>query len=297
MSFRVTAIGEILYDIYPDQKRLGGAPFNFIYHVWKLLGNANFISSVGDDESGNELISHLAGIGFSTEYIFIDKKYPTGTVIVKLDENKTPHFTMTGLNCFDYFVLDDKSIKLIKEKTDLLYFGTFGQRNATARKTIQSTFGKKIKYFCDLNLRHEFFSKEMIIESLRTSNVVKINENELSILKKYFTLPEETNSAIFRLMEVFKIDLLAITLGKDGAIISDGKSIDQYKTEPSEVIDTLGAGDAYSAILCIGYLFNQEMKKINSVANQFALDICMTPGALASDEIYDKYRKILFVKD
>lgn len=297
MSFRVTAIGEILYDIYPDQKRLGGAPFNFIYHVWKLLDNANFISSVGDDEYGKELIGHLTGIGFPTEYITIDKNHPTGTVLVTLDENRSPHFTMSGLNCFDYFVLDTKSIKLIEEKTDLLYFGTFGQRNNTARKAIQSTFGKNIKYFCDLNLRHEFFSKEMIEESLRTSNVVKINDSELSALKSYFNLPGETYSAVIQLMKIFEIDLLAVTLGKDGAIISDKKSSDQYKTEPSDVVDTLGAGDAYSAILCIGYLFNMEIKKINSVANQFALEICMTPGALASDEIYEKYTKILFAKD
>ncbi|MBS3945457.1 MAG: hypothetical protein KGZ42_08160 [Melioribacter sp.] len=297
MNFSVTAIGEILYDIYPDKKRLGGAPFNFIYHVWKLLGNTNFISSVGHDEYGKELIGHLTGIGFPTEYITIDKNHPTGTVLVTLDENKSPHFTMSGLNCFDYFVLDTKSLKLIEKKTDLLYFGTFGQRNAIARKTIQSTFGKKIKYFCDLNLRHEFFSKEMIEESLRTSNVVKINESELASLSSYFNLPRETYSAVIRLMEIFEIDLLAVTLGKDGAIISDGKCIDQYKTEPSEVVDTLGAGDAYSAILCIGYLFSMEIKKTNGVANQFALDICMTPGALASDEIYEKYRKILFAKD
>ncbi len=297
MSFRVTAIGEILYDIYPDQKRLGGAPFNFIYHVWKLLGNANFISSVGNDEYGKELIVHLTRIGFPAEHITIDKNHPTGTVLVTLDENRSPHFTMSGLNCFDYFALNNKSLILIEEKTDLLYFGTFGQRNDAARKTIQSTFGKNIKYFCDLNLRHEFFSKEMIEESLRTSNVVKINESELAALSSYFNLTNETYAALIRLMEIFEIDLLAVTLGKDGAIISDGKSIDQYKTEPFEVIDTLGAGDAYSSILCIGYLFNMEIKKINSVANQFALEICMTPGALASDEIYDKYRKILFTKD
>lgn len=294
MSFRITAIGEILYDIYPDQKRLGGAPFNFIYHIWKLLGKANFISSVGNDEYGKELIGHLTGIGFPTEYITIDKNHPTGTVLVTLDESRSPHFTMRGFNCFDYFTLDTKSLKLIEEKTDLLYFGTFGQRNNTARKAIQSTFGKNIKYFCDLNLRHEFFTKEMIEESLRTSNLVKINECELAALQSYFNLQSDTAYAINQLINKFNLDLLAVTLGKEGAIISDGKSIDQYKTEPSKVIDTLGAGDAFSAILCIGYLFNMEIKKINILANQFALDICMTPGALASNEIYDKYRKIIF---
>lgn len=293
MRTRVTAIGEILYDIYPDKKRLGGAPFNFIYHIYKILGKANFISSVGNDENGVEILGHLNRIGFPTNYIFVDNIHPTGTVLVTLDENKSPQFKMSGYNCFDYYVLDQKSIKLIEKETDLLYFGTFGQRNETARKTIQSTFRKNIKYFCDLNLRHEFFTKEMIEESLHTSNVVKINESELAALQSYFNLPDETYSAINRLMKKFNVELLAVTLGKDGAILSNGKSINYFKTEPVNVVDTLGAGDAYSAILCIGYLFNMDIEKINLIANQFALEICMINGALASDEIYEKYRVII----
>jgi fructokinase len=297
MSLNVTAIGEILYDIYPDQKRIGGAPFNFIYHVWKLLGKANFISSVGNDENGTEILNHLNKIGFPANHIFVDENYPTGTVLVALDENKSPHFTMCGYNCFDYFVLDKKSIALIEHKTDLLYFGTFGQRNAAARKTIQSTFGKNIKYFCDLNLRHEFFTKEMIEESLRTSNVIKINEHELTVLQSYFNLHKETLTAVNQLLEKFNINLIAVTFGKDGAILSNKEYTDYYRSESLEVIDTLGAGDAYSAIVCIGYLFNMDMQKTNLLANQFALDICRTLGALASDEIYEKYKSLLFQTD
>jgi len=293
MSFRITAIGEVLYDIYPDQKRLGGAPFNFIYHVWKILGKANFISSVGKDDNGKEIISHLKTIGFHTNHIFIDKKYPTGTVLVTLDENRTPIFTMSGYNCFDYFVLDHKSVKLIEEETDLLYFGTFGQRSETARKTIQSIFGKNIKYFCDLNLRHQFFTKEMIEASLRTSNVVKINNNEMSVLQSYFNLSTDLKTSIKQLIDKFNIDLLAVTLGKDGAIVSNGRSFNNYKTESANVVDTLGAGDAYSAILCIGYLYNMNLEKINRMANQFALEICMINGALASDEVYEKYKMMI----
>ncbi|NMB80584.1 MAG: hypothetical protein GYA14_02065, partial [Ignavibacteria bacterium] len=123
--------------------------------------------------------------------------------------------------------------------------------------------------------------------------VVKINESELAALQSYFNLPDETYSAINRLMKKFNVELLAVTLGKDGAILSNGKSINYFKTEPVNVVDTLGAGDAYSAILCIGYLFNMDIEKINLIANQFALEICMINGALASDEIYEKYRVII----
>lgn len=292
MNFRVTAIGEILYDIYPDEKRLGGAPFNFIYHIWKFLGKANFISSVGEDENGKEILNRLNEIDFPTSHIAVDPAHPTGTVNVTLDKNKAPHFEMSGYNCFDYFVLDEKSTKLIEEETDILYFGTFGQRNETARRTIQSTFGKKLKYFCDLNLRHEFFSKEMITESLRTSNVVKINNSELEIIKTYFDLSSENNLAIMDIIDRFSLDLISVTMGSDGAIISDGRQMNSYKSKPATVVDTLGAGDAFSAILCLGYLYTMELSEINKVANEFALDVCVTSGALPSNSVYEKYQPI-----
>jgi fructokinase len=292
MNFRVTAIGEILYDIYPDEKRLGGAPFNFIYHIWKFLGKANFISSVGEDENGKEILNRLKEINFPTSQITVDPAHPTGTVNVTLDKNKAPRFEMSGYNCFDYFVLDEKSKKLIEEETDILYFGTFGQRNETARRTIQSTFGKKLKYFCDLNLRHEFFSKEMITESLRTSNVVKINNSELEIIKTYFDLSSENNLAIMDIIDRFSLDLISVTMGSDGAIISDGRQMNSYKSKPATVVDTLGAGDAFSAILCLGYLYTMELSEINKVANEFALDVCVTSGALPSNSVYEKYQPI-----
>ncbi|MDQ7816339.1 MAG: PfkB family carbohydrate kinase [Melioribacteraceae bacterium] len=295
MDFRVTAIGEILYDIYPDQKRLGGAPFNFIYHIWKILGNANFISSVGDDEDGKEILKRLSEINFPINHITINKIYPTGTVNVILDKNKAPHFEMSGYNCFDYFALDAKSKKLIEEETDILYFGTFGQRNEAARRTIQSTFGKKLKYFCDLNLRHEFFTKEMVAESLTTSNVVKINTSELEMIRTYFNLSSDNNAAIRETIDEFGLDLLSVTMGSDGAVISDGRQISFYKSKPARVVDTLGAGDAFSAILCLGYLYTMELSEINKIANEFALDVCMTSGALPDNSVYERYKPIFSI--
>lgn len=294
MYFRVTALGEILYDIYPDGKRLGGAPFNFIYHVWKILGVADFISAVGNDDYGTGVINHLKGIGFPTDHISISKEHPTGSVLVTLDENRSPQFRMNGYNCFDFFTLDEKSLRLIEEETDLLYFGTFGQRNETARRAIQSTFGKNLKYFCDLNLRHEFFTKEMVEESLKTSNVVKINDAELESLRKYFGLSSQIEEASSQLIEKFDLNLLSITLGPEGALLTDGNEADYYRCDPVEPVDTLGAGDAYSALLAIGYLMGLELNRTNLLANSFAKEICMVEGALPDDDgVYKKYRSLL----
>jgi fructokinase len=105
---RVTSVGEILYDVYPDQKRLGGAPFNFIYHVWKIIGQAQFVSSVGNDENGTELIAYLTKQGFDVSKIFIDDNYPTGTVNVSIDENKVPRFKISSECSFDFLTISQE---------------------------------------------------------------------------------------------------------------------------------------------------------------------------------------------
>ncbi|MEJ5351955.1 MAG: carbohydrate kinase [Melioribacteraceae bacterium] len=293
MNCNITAIGEILYDVYPDRKRLGGAPFNFIFHVWKILGKANFISNVGNDENGREILSYLNSIGFDTKLISIDKAHPTGTVKVELDENKIPHFTISPECCYDFLTLNEEIINTIENNTDILYFGTLSQRSTTSRNTIQSLFGKNIKYFCDLNLRHNFFNDEMIKEALRVSNVIKINYEEFQKIKKILNMNIKDELAIENLCNEFNIDLLSITLGNEGAILYDKNNLSHYKARVDKVIDTVGAGDAFAAILCIGYLSQMDLFSINKLANEFAAEICMFEGAVPQDDsLYEKYRKI-----
>jgi len=294
-KIRVTAIGEILYDVYPDKKHLGGAPFNFIYHIWKILGEANFISSVGNDDNGKEMLSYLNSTGFNTKLIYIDKKYPTGTVQVKLRGDGTPQFTISPECSYDYITLNDAAINLIENETDLLYFGTLSTRSEISRNTIQSLFGKPhLKYFCDLNLRHNFYTKGLIEKTLLTTNVLKINQDELDQLKQFFDLQQFNHTAMEQLITKFDIDLIGLTLGENGAELYTKNEKNYYKTEIGNVVDTLGAGDAYAAILCLGYLKQMPITQINKPANEFAAEICMVNGALPEDDsTYKKYTKLL----
>jgi len=290
---KITAIGEILFDIYPEKKRLGGAPFNFIYHIWKITGEANFISSVGNDENGNEILRFLNSAGFNKKYISVDEEHPTGTVHVKIRKDKTPQYIMSTENSSDFIKLDESIIRLIKSETDLLYFGTFSQRSKTTRNTITSLLGKRIKYFCDLNLRHNFYTQEIIDTALFKSNVVKVNEAELNIInKEIYNYSINPDVLIQKLIEDFSLDLLCITRGAKGATLASKTELDTFKIDLLHPIDTLGAGDAYSAILCLGYLNNMPLKEINRLANRFAADICMVDGAIPKkDSIYSDYRK------
>jgi len=292
---RVTAIGEILWDVYPDQKRLGGAPFNFIYHIWKILGKANFISSVGNDENGHEMISHLNSIGFNTSNINIDSEHPTGTVKVTLEEDRTPKFTISPDCSYDYITLNSTSENLIENETDILYFGTLSARSEISRNTIQSLFEKKhTKYFCDLNLRHNFYTRELIEQSLQISNVIKINEIELEKLKQLFSLENSNDLAIEQLINKFGIDLIGLTFGEDGAELYNKSEAHRCKSKVINAIDTLGAGDAYSAILCLGYLHGWAIEKINKLAAKFACEICTVNGALPEDDSFYLHYQNMF---
>lgn len=297
-KFRVTAIGEILYDVYPDKKRLGGAPFNFIYHIWKILGNATFVSSVGNDANGREMLSFLNSIGFNTEHIYIDKKYPTGTVQVNLKENKVPQFTISSECSYDYITLNDSTKQLIENETDLLYLGTLSTRSETSRNTIMSLFNKPhLKYFCDLNLRHNFYTKELIEKTLLTTNVLKINQDELDKLKQFFDLQQFNNRAIEQLISKFDIDLIGLTLGENGAELYTKNETTFYKAEIVNTVDTLGAGDAFAAMLCLGYLYKMPIVEINKLANEFAAEICLIKGALPNDNlVYEKVGKSFYLK-
>lgn len=274
---------------------MGGAPFNFIYHINKILGKANFISSVGKDANGKELLSFLTSFGFNTKTISIDKIHPTGTVNVTLDENKVPIFKIASECSFDHLSLNQSAKKIISKETDLLYFGTFTTRKEFSRNTILSLLNyPEKKYFCDLNLRHDFYTKEFVEKTLQVCNVIKINEYELEILKRLFALPNDNFFAINKLIDKFNIELVGLTLGEKGSELHTASASDKFKRiEQEAVIDTLGAGDAFAAILCLGYLFNLPLKQINTMANDFALGICKIKGALPkNDKIYRKYKSV-----
>ncbi len=284
---KITSFGEILFDVYPSGKKLGGAPFNFIYHIKKLTGNGNFISRIGSDKNGEKIIEFMKSNSFQTSFIQIDNEHPTGEAYANLDENKIPHWKIAEGTAYDFIEPQKYLLNLIDTNTDCLYFGTLVQRNKDSRQTIHSLFGKTIKYFCDLNIRQNFYSKEIIEESLKASNILKINDEELNLLNELFIKQklDEVNLAK-TISEKYEIDLVCITLGERGAIIySHGKS-DYHKIILENVVDTVGAGDAYAAVLCLGYLENWDIIKTNKLASEFAGKIVGIQGALPQDDFF-----------
>ena len=137
---RITAFGEILFDVYPGMKTLGGAPFNFIYHIKKLSGEGKFISSVGDDDLGKEVLNFIRLSTISTDYVLIDNKHTTGVANANLDENKVPHWEIKTNCAYDFIKANDNIINLVEKETDCLYFGSLAQRNNVSRNTLNILF-------------------------------------------------------------------------------------------------------------------------------------------------------------
>ena len=290
---RVTAIGEILFDIYPTTKKLGGAPLNFLYHIFKLTGQGNIVSRIGKDILGSSIFEFLNNIKMPAEFIQVDHLHPTGVASVTLNEKSEPTFTIDEDRAYDFIEKTRSVEKLINEGTDCLYFGTLAQRSEVSRATIQSLFNKKIKYFCDLNIRQEFYSKEIIEASLKTANILKLSVGELKLLNDIFIKVDfETEKISKLIITEFDLDYLAVTLGGEGSLILKKDEVNHYKSKPVEIIDTVGAGDAFAAIFCIGCLQSWKLDKINKLANDFASELCKINGALPkSDEIYEMMRK------
>lgn len=282
-----------MFDVYPGLKKLGGAPLNFLYHIHKLTGTGTIISRIGNDELGAEVLQFIEKSNISSRYIQLDLHHHTGVATVELNEKNEPAFKIEPNRAYDFIEVNSGLHKMIEKKTACLYFGTLAQRSRVTRNTIHALLGKNIKYFCDLNIRQKFFNEDIIRKSLSAADVLKVNIEELKLLndliiKEKFKL-EETSQ---KLMKDFDIDLLAITKGSQGSVLIKDDIVDKFKVDPVDSVDTVGAGDAFASVLCLGYLKEWELSQINKIANFFASEICLINGALpADDEIYTRFKR------
>jgi fructokinase len=291
----ITSIGEILFDDYPSGKKLGGAPFNFFYHISHLTGDGNFISRIGKDDMGKEIVDFFNKHELATTFLQIDNTLLTGVAVPILNEQRMPEWIIKDNRAYDAIEINDDIISVVRD-SDCLYFGTLAQRDIRSRSSIQALFDKRIKFFCDLNLRQNYFSKDIVELSLKTANVLKLNVDELHLVNTliYENKIKSTENAETVLND-YNLELLGVTSGENGAIIYGGSKKNSFNYPVKNVVDTVGAGDAYSAIFCLGYLNGWDIERINILACEFAAGIVKIIGALPNDlSFYQKYREIIY---
>jgi fructokinase len=277
----IIGLGEILWDLLPDGKMLGGAPANFAYHCMQMGADSKVVSAIGDDELGKEILAKTNSLGLVTEYIQINTTFDTGKVSVKLDNEGHPTYSIHENVAWDFIEATEKTADLLSS-ADAICFGSLAQRSTVSRKTIntylRSAPADCIKVF-DINLRQEYFSKELIESSLYDSNILKINDDELEVLSRMFNLGKTENQKIEQLISDFDLTLIALTKGQSGSSIYTRGEISHLYSPKVKVVDTVGAGDSFTAALIVGLLNELEISKIHKLASEISAYVCTQKGA------------------
>ncbi|MBA7559078.1 Fructokinase [subsurface metagenome] len=272
MPYKIIGIGEILWDVFPHVRKLGGAPANFAYFVKKLGQDGLVASKVGDDFPGKEIMDSLFKLGLAGDFIQIDSEHPTGTVDVKIDDNGQPDYIINKNVAWDFLEFSDRWKKLARE-ADVICFGTLAQRSLKSRRTIidflKMARSSTIKVF-DINLRQNFYSLKTIIRSLELATILKLNTEELVILKNLMGYSSKKNDINFcrRLMNEHGIKLVCLTRGEDGSLLIDKSDYYDHPGYKVSVADTVGAGDAFTAAMVIQYLKGRTLEERSNSANR-----------------------------
>jgi len=279
----IVGLGELIWDLLPAGKQLGGAPANFAY-ISGLLGNESIVASrIGADDPGREALARLEQMNVSTRHLQIDASHPTGTVRVELDARGEARFAMNENSAWDYLEWTQSWAELAG-RADGVCFGTLGQRAIQARRTIirflEQTRPRALRVF-DVNLRHSFFDIHMLSQSLELATVVKLNLEELSTIAAMLNLPAQEDEAIARqLLERFSLELIAVTRGGRGSLlVAPAADAVEHPGFSVEVKDTIGAGDAFLAALVHFYLRRAPLPFISEAANRMGSWVATQAGA------------------
>jgi len=294
----ILVVGEILFDVFEKEKQLGGAPFNFAYHLKNFGFPVRYISRIGNDTHGKEILNILEHHHFNIDDIQIDAKYDTGTVIVQLSSSGNPTFHINTDVAYDYINYLPKEHSTLIDMADFIYFGTLVQRSKQGFENIQRFMENRrpdTVCFYDINLRPDCYSEKVILTSLEHADILKLNTQELDECKRIFRFSKNNDAFIHFLMDQYALKIVAITRGDKGSELYTKDGHFQAKTNRvSSIVDTVGAGDAYSSMLAIGIIKGWEPARILSIASMFASRICEIRGAIPeSQESYELIKEMI----
>lgn len=280
---KIVGIGEILWDLLPQGKQLGGAPANFAYHANALGAQGLVVSAVGNDPLGSAVLEELNAKRMSTLYIAPLDALETGTVSVALDAHGVPQYTIHEEVAWDYIPSSPSLLSLANE-IDAVCYGSLAQRSATTRDTIQvflSATHENCLRICDINLRQDKISTETVTPLLDAANMLKLNDDELPVLQDLFSLNGNTKEQLEQLQEKFELNLIALTRGAKGSLLVSTQDTVEFQPQQSiELVDTVGAGDAFTAALIVGVLEGLSLQQISKKANDLAAFVCTQQGAM-----------------
>lgn len=275
------AFGEILFDVIERKHFLGGAPLNFAAHLARFGVNSYILSRIGDDKPGEEALKLINNLGIHANFIQKDPVHETGTVEVKLTEGQ-PDYMICENVAYDFISPINKE-EFRQVSFDVLYYGTLAQRNSQSKDTLAQLIGeKKFKHiFYDVNLRKGFYSREILHDSLQNCTILKLNDEEVVVLGKMFFQQElPIKDFAYRVAEAFEIKMVVVTAGAKGCLVYEDEELSFVKGYPAKVLDTVGAGDSFSAAFLYQYFLHNDPLKAADLANQLGAFVASSRGPI-----------------
>jgi len=293
MPKKIAAFGELLWDLLPNGKVLGGAPANFIYRINSFGDQGTLLSKVGNDKAGKEAREALRKLGVSDENVQTDYEFPTGMVKVKIDVDGNPDFNIITEVAYDHIEINTEMIDAFSE-ADCVCFGTLVQRYGISKNTLRELIHESpdVVKFLDINLRKKCYTAASIEDSLRMTNILKTNDEELLITKELLGLKNENLKDLAQeTIDKFNLDIILCTLGSNGAFCLTKEDVFHY--DPGYQInlgDTVGSGDAFSAGFVHYYMNGYAIDEALCFGNAAGALVATTTGATAAiskEEILD----------
>ena len=281
----ILSLGEVLWDLFPNGQRFGGAPANFACHAAIQGAAVTMFSAVGDDKNGHDATGILSAYGIDVSLMQIIPDAPTGTVGVALDNNGKPTFTIHQGSAWDRIIWNDALASRITT-VDAVSFGTLGQRSAvsraTIRRTVKAALAKGIPRVLDINLRPPFFDAEMIRDSVQLASILKLSDDELVEVCSACSISETSRQDVMLqgLLEFGNLDIVVLTRGKDGAVLVTPDDTVTQNGISTNVNDTVGAGDSFTAAFLIGELRGESLKQNLRKSCEIAAATCAHSGAV-----------------
>ena len=283
----VVGLGELLWDLFPRGKQLGGAPANFAY-ITALLGDSGIVASrIGDDRLGQEALWHLKSNGLDVHHVQRDLVHPTGTVKVEVDSKGQAEYIFPENVAWDFLEFSEDWISLARS-THAVCFGSLAQRSAVSRATIRAFLAALPSFaigIFDVNLRQAFFSSEILRDSARFAKVLKLNDEEFPRFLDLMQCPlkpsgrDDITSARW-LCKEFGVQLVCITRGAHGSLLVTATSQDEHPGFSVKIADTVGAGDAFTATMVHHALRGSSLPAINAAANRMGAWVASQEGAM-----------------
>lgn len=279
----IVGMGEALWDVLPEGKKIGGAPANFAYHVSQFGLPSCVVSAVGDDALGNEILENFASKDLN--YMIEKVPYPTGTVQVELDAEGVPQYNIKENVAWDNIPFTPE-LEALAKNTKAFCFGSLAQRNVVSRDTIAKfldtipTDNDPLIVF-DINLRQGFYTKDILCSSMERCNILKINDEELVMVSRLFGYPGiDLQDKCWILLGKYNLKMLILTCGINGSYVFTPGNVSFQPTPVVEVADTVGAGDSFTAAFISSILKGKSVKEAHSRAVEVSAFVCTKNGAM-----------------